>query len=571
MKNLQKAYEYISYLLAISIAFPQKVSSCLLGIWSIFFLWVNFKSGYSFSFTKEKISNLLLLGISILGLVTITYAEDCSAVIQRTFEQRLTLILLPIFALFNKTSISFNKIIKFYILGNFLFITYSHFWIISDYIIGNNLEIQRNFALEASNIYNTLIHRSYSGLNILISYSGIFYLWNKNQISKKERIFLIIYIIYTLHYLIFNNSRGVSIALFATAIIAICIVIIKSKKKIITSLIVIVATILLILSFPNRTKDTISLITSEGIAALNEPRLQIWKACSSLLTENYLLGYGVNNIQKPLIEEYKKINFFEGVVGNFNSHNHFFEIWLEMGLIGPIALIVFLLSIPLSASKNKLYFTILFSTNYLISFLFESLLNRYFGCITLAFFMFFIYTKDKSNIKSETFLKKGWIMLILGVTALISIILLEYCSYNSKHLQSKQIVSSIITEHTEKNPFKFDFNKSRKFYFNDFAKGYYIIGISKIEESKTSNFEIECYVSEDFNGKEVLIYEETEKMEFIQSCEYDLNRKNEWQKLQIALKSNKKTSIICIQSYPINKIGEREGYIYLRNAKFTTK
>ena len=307
--NYQKIYNNCSYLLAVSIAFPQKVSSYILGIWSISYIIANYNSKERISITKENISNILLLCLSFIGLTYIFYTEDYSALLNRTFNQRLTIIILPILALLNKTPISFDKIIKCFILGNFLFISFSHLYIIYDYSYANDLELFRSFATEATNIYNYIVHRSYSALNIQISYIGIFYLWNKNKIKRMEWYSVIMYIIYSLHFIIFNNPRAATIGLLITTVIAIFIVS-KSKKKLIISSLILVTLTLAILIIPNRSKETIEQIQGGGIESINEPRLKIWRACNNLISGNFLLiGYGVNNIEKPLKEEYNNIGF----------------------------------------------------------------------------------------------------------------------------------------------------------------------------------------------------------------------------------------------------------------------
>lgn len=94
--------------------------------------------------------------------------------------------------------------------------------------------------------------------------------------------------------------------------------------------------------------------------------------------------------------------------------------------------------------------------------------------------------------------------------------------------------------------------------------GYKQFVAANLTPNQSGIFEVEAYLSEDFNGKSFSIIVEQSNSQYASLCIYDLSRKGEWQKLQVHLTEGIQ-SILCLQIHQPDVYKEKTGAVYLRN------
>ena len=117
-------------------------------------------------------------------------------------------------------------------------------------------------------------------------------------------------------------------------------------------------------------------------------RLMSWDTAFEVIKENSLLGVGVADAQAVLNQKYAEKGYFKPFEQKLNAHNTFMQIWLECGILGfasVLAMLYYIYSVR-PIERNHTLFKTLFLLIIVVSFLFESVLNRFSG---IAFFLFF--------------------------------------------------------------------------------------------------------------------------------------------------------------------------------------
>ena len=136
--------------------------------------------------------------------------------------------------------------------------------------------------------------------------------------------------------------------------------------------------------------------------ALHESRIVMWTSAFNIVRNNIIFGVGTGDTQDELNKEYLKSSLRSEVKGkNFNAHNQFIEVMVENGLIGLMLLVsVFIMIFYISLSKkNILYF--IFAIIVIVSFMFETMLNRLAGITFFAIFSFLLLHSGSGIKKSS--------------------------------------------------------------------------------------------------------------------------------------------------------------------------
>lgn len=112
------------------------------------------------------------------------------------------------------------------------------------------------------------------------------------------------------------------------------------------------------------------------------PRIYLWKHSAEIIAEEPLLGYGVGDAKKALINTFKVKNIpFSG--NNYNFHNQYLQSWAEVGILGVLLLMFMLLRPFFLKGQHPLFLIFLGLT--LIGFMTESMLERQAGVVFFAF------------------------------------------------------------------------------------------------------------------------------------------------------------------------------------------
>jgi O-antigen ligase len=109
-----------------------------------------------------------------------------------------------------------------------------------------------------------------------------------------------------------------------------------------------------------------------------------WKAAIEVIKENYLFGLGIIDAELMLSQKYNQLNMSN--ISNFNEHNQYLRMTIEMGILGAI---VFLAKISFFIknsikSENFIFFALIVSI--ILFSITESIFLRHYGII------FFIFT-----------------------------------------------------------------------------------------------------------------------------------------------------------------------------------
>lgn len=570
--------EYSLYLFAFFCCFPQKISSIFFVTWGSCWIINTLitlitQRKLTITWTREKIPAVLLLSLSVLALISVIYAADSSLALKRIFGQRLSILLVPIAILIGCQKINLKTFIYAFIYGNLAFILVSFIHVAIVYWKVTEIRLYINFLYYCSDVFHDLIHRSYSNLNIILGFIGLIFLWSKGS-NKFLIITSVLYTISSLLFLIVNNSRGETIAFGFLILYFIIRIFFKSKKAAIymgASIIAIVT--ITVLFFPdNRTIQTIKNFNTENNDIKENPRIHIWESAKVLIPEHPIIGYGTNNFEEPLKELFVQSGFIDGSFYEYNTHNQYIGFQLEYGIIGLVLFLVLLCSLFLFAPRDeRKYLFIPITIIWIISFLFESFLDRYNGCATFSMTLLLLSLSRKEE---NPIRLKNTNVLSYPISILTG---LAICFFLSAYISSLHQEGS---HHINTQLFNDDFQGEKAFHFNPTGPntfvlnheihGYTPFAIANLTSDQTGYLEVETYVTEEFNGRAFCITSELEDGSCPILCIYDLNQKEKWQKFQVQLTKGLQT-ILCFEIHSPAVYKEKSGTVYLKNPRINIK
>lgn len=115
-------------------------------------------------------------------------------------------------------------------------------------------------------------------------------------------------------------------------------------------------------------------------------RLATWECVIPAISETPIFGHGIGAGQDALMAQYSKKSFILGQNEKFNTHNQYFDIALNSGLIGLFLVIIVLALVFIKAVKQKDIFSILIFTVIFVNALTENVFNRAQGVMLFALF-----------------------------------------------------------------------------------------------------------------------------------------------------------------------------------------
>jgi O-antigen ligase len=128
-------------------------------------------------------------------------------------------------------------------------------------------------------------------------------------------------------------------------------------------------------------------------------RLMSWDAALTVFYKNPIIGVGVGDTQAELNQVYANKGYIQPLKEKLNAHNQFLQTMLVGGSIGLIVLLGILWSIfhkvRTSKFNNYKFFNTLFLIMITLSFMLESVLNRYSGISFFFFFYYLIITQEQ--------------------------------------------------------------------------------------------------------------------------------------------------------------------------------
>lgn len=149
---------------------------------------------------------------------------------------------------------------------------------------------------------------------------------------------------------------------------------------------------------------------SEAESATPDPRLSLWKYTYQMIKEHPIIGHGYQTLEEDYIvgafadAEVKK-NYIDHMdqlglltfdtIAEVHPHNTFLLLWLEAGILAPLALIlIFVLACWFTKKENRLY-VILFSLVILWQAMFDSFCSVFQPTVVCWFLLIWLYANHE--------------------------------------------------------------------------------------------------------------------------------------------------------------------------------
>lgn len=277
------------------------------------------------------------------------------------------------------------------------------------YVFIKEYSLQQIFSINNYNIplfrtfvhYNTSIeiHPTYFSSFLLCSFTISLFFGLKNSV-KKNRIFHITNIFFTLFFILVFVSKIIILVLVLTILVYLFILL-KNKKDFIKKLIVIlILSVISFFSFKNLITSRFNEIKTE----INRPlvgdyhnsiniRVAIMKCSYELLKKVPFFGFG-NNLQEELNNCYENnydSNFHK--LATYNSHNYYINLILYGGWIFFFFFLLYLFFL-FKQNKFPLFIIVILTQLVLINFT-ENFFSRHHGIILFIYFISLFLSVDK--------------------------------------------------------------------------------------------------------------------------------------------------------------------------------
>lgn len=581
--KLDVLYRWVSCFFALSIALPRPISTWIFSIWGLFTLGIIIYDsiGKKHPFKglgRKDLPCLLLLALSLLGLVSAGVAEQPDLVFRKSFGPRFSLIILPLFALLLRREVDTRAILKCFVAGNALsialsvgFVALSMAFCTSPYAdflsLGSAFELYRDFFSIFTEVCTGFMHRTYSGLNILLSYAAVAYLVKGRSLSKREVFVWILYLAVSLAFLLMNNSRIITLCLPLLGIsLWLCGARITRRKCLIGGGAILLVTVALFL-LPTRLNQ---LLTEGGLGGMlaNDPRAEIWPSVWELIRNKPFIGYGLDNIESPLVSLYLEHGFKEGVACAYAPHNEYLSEWAQMGILGMLLLVVILVFWAISSKKKERILVCPAVLVFSVVFLTESLLDRYMGCLSFAFFLFLthgIHEREEDPGVGKKYLGGLMLFLLIALSVGLGSALRATCFAPREMVKEANCIDK--REGLLYGVCKADV---ASFIYQGNCVNRTPYAFCDLKEGENVRFSVSCRCTPDFDGQVVKLIAEKDLPDGTHiptECVYDLARKGEWQTLSVDV-TGRQTILIYFLGEDKIRFEDFLGNVYFKDPCF---
>jgi O-antigen ligase len=429
MKNLGDKNYVASVLIAISfltlfgpIHF-NSMSLIGLGLYSIYFLVKGNRPSKTL-FRKGNLDLILMLILFFVYAISLTYSENKSKGLADIIRIGMLLVL-PLIYQYLPDDVCSIKIRKL-----FVFSTAAVLLVLFGYGIIQNLNNGNDIFLF---FQNKLLHFfgvlttgsmgqfnfwrfTYEGLTQLIDIHPIYvslflnlafvFLISLKEIGQVKNWVFWVLSLYFLAFSILLSSRTGTLVFLVLMVIYFLVIKVKTKqdflKGIGTMLVLGLFAILFAWQNPIVRYRIISVFNTEyqqeGIQFSNQTvRFSIWSNVIQLIEKEPIFGYGIGDSQDELLNQYINNDFVIGVEHNFNCHNQYLQISLDIGLIGLLVFLGVLYFGLFGPSKNNVESKLIYVV-FIISIITESMFSRHLG---LTSFMVFLMFSNKYPVKKN--------------------------------------------------------------------------------------------------------------------------------------------------------------------------
>jgi len=389
---LDKLFETVIVLIAISLFFPHIISSILTIV--LIALWILSGKSKNILLGLRNRYVYLFISIYILSAISLIYSNNLSEGLF-TLEKMLSIIIFPIVTVNNMTA----KLLRRTVLG----------FAISCFIISLACLINagyRNYEYNSLNsivldyygvdMSNSFIGISHVYMGMYVSFSVIiftYFFFNNYNYNPSQIFIFISTIVFLLFFLILLGGKMSIIGLLFISIIAGINYMFKYKNWIIAVLLIIlpISIFYVGISHFQITKNRFyNLVDQTNYKAGDNQwnsiasRFSAMKCVIEVVKEHPVIGAGVGDGQDDLDSCYEKYRYY--TMKGMNPHNQYIQFLLETGIIGMILFILCLIY-PLYKSYfqgNQLY--VLFILLFSFCCLTESMLETNKGIVFYSFF-----------------------------------------------------------------------------------------------------------------------------------------------------------------------------------------
>jgi len=406
---LEKINFYALLLFAFSLNFPQEIVKYTLSFWIITSLFVvDFRQKSTIK--KRYYIPMLLISILIAGRIIVSIIHgDFELLFQKLIDTQLTLLVLPLFLVFQVNSyFNLKLVLKTYILGCLLscIIIVGYFYLYRFNIIIESIQSVFPKGVQKHNLTEDIIlfqgftteyfkHRAAIGVNLSLSIACLIYLVKQSHgISNWKKTgsiivgFLFILVLYA------SGSRSGYISLFFVLIVGL-IYLFSKRKKILSIAFLCTIGLLIGLSSLKTTRpllfNEISTCNYDEIRNM-DPRFQIWESCIDIIRQNPVIGVGYSHVKPELLQKYKEKGLEINLREKFDSHNQFFQFALESGIWTSV--IFAFIFLPIYFRRKTLYISMAFSVTFIVYSMFE---DSFLVINGISVFVFFISTLTLSQ------------------------------------------------------------------------------------------------------------------------------------------------------------------------------
>lgn len=578
----QIVLEVLTCVLAFSIPFPKAFSAYTLGVW--FGMCILLSIGSWCGNVRTALRNkgswplLSFVLLFLLGVLSLTYADDSASVMKRLFNGRFPLFCIPVGLLISNLRVPVVRVMKSFVWGASAFAVYS--------VIASAVLIQQNALLEAFSsenwanltlLFYDILNRAYTNANVVLALLVLVYLYFKHHIKRCFYWFYAFLAFLLLAFLVINTSRMVVLAMLLVALVAIFVYSFRNIKLFVSGLVAFGAVSCVLMCTENRFSDSIRRLWSGDASVLSSsenPRATIWKAAVEIDPHTYLYGYGDGNVTGPLISHYAEIGFSEGVVKRYMCHNQYLELYLELGVPG---LLVFLSALVLLFVGGQCYdkrFAALVALFFSLVMITECYVSRTAGALTFAFaFCFFCVDRDAKRSYAVPKLvddkRKMACLSSLALSLLSFVLFAGICKHKSAEEASLAKAKPFLWkghDYKDNKVYKMD-NRSEASTADGNAFSYCLFFISRNKE-KVVRFDVDCFVSEDYNGDMAFVTDLDVNKKILVSSFFDLNKKGQWQTLSIDLPVGNNYVYLQSCKQGVQNLSTLTGYVLFSNPRW---
>lgn len=264
-------------------------------------------------------------------------------------------------------------------------------------------------------IYNIFMHQRLTSplslhaiyLNCFISFGGLLVI---NQLTTRWNELTTILKIGYFTYLLFNGlmfyllKSSILSAAFPLVLVIVHFNKIRaylrtSQKAIIISTIVSLVIFVFFYSVIKTKLESFSIkedYSAESIGPLTI-RIATWEGAFRVIKNDWLLGVGTGNLEKPILKEFETIKFSEGFDNKYNAHNMYLQYWAMNGLLGIGTFILLLLALLFKGIKNNNKSLISLVLLFAIFSLTESTLQTQRGILFFSFTICWMYWNNSTK------------------------------------------------------------------------------------------------------------------------------------------------------------------------------